>query len=44
MYLGIPEVDNKIRSQKVKMGMRQGLKEGRWNVNNQLVISLEKMN
>lgn len=32
MYLGIPEVDNKIRSQKVQMGMRQGLKEGRWNV------------
>jgi site-specific DNA recombinase len=31
IYLGIPEVDNKIRSQKVKMGMRQGLKEGRWN-------------
>ena len=31
MYLGMPEVDNKIRSQKVKMGMRQGLKEGRWN-------------
>ena len=32
MYLGLPEVDNKIRSQKVQMGMRQGLKEGRWNV------------
>jgi site-specific DNA recombinase len=32
MYLGMPEVDNKIRSQKVQMGMRQGLKEGRWNV------------
>ena len=32
MYLGMPEVDNKIRSQKVKTGMRQGLKEGRWNV------------
>jgi site-specific DNA recombinase len=32
MYLGIPEVDNKIRSQKVQIGMRQGLKEGRWNV------------
>ena len=31
MYLGMPEVDNKIRSQKVQMGMRQGLKEGRWN-------------
>ena len=32
MYLGMPEVDNKVRSQKVKIGMRQGLKEGRWNV------------
>ena len=32
MYLGLPEVDNKVRSQKVKSGMRQGLKEGRWNV------------
>jgi DNA invertase Pin-like site-specific DNA recombinase len=32
MYLGIPEADNKIRSQKVQIGMRQGLKEGRWNV------------
>ena len=32
MYLGMPEVDNKIRSQKVQMGMRQGLKEGRYNV------------
>ena len=32
IYLGIHEVDNKIRSQKVQMGMRQGLKEGRWNV------------
>ena len=32
MYLGMPEVDNKVRSQKVKTGMRQGLKEGRWNV------------
>lgn len=31
MYLGLPEVDNRIRSQKVKMGMRQGLKEGRYN-------------
>ena len=29
MYLGMPEVDNKVRSQKVKIGMRQGLKEGR---------------
>ena len=32
MYLGMPEVDNKVRSQKVIIGMRQGLKEGRWNV------------
>ena len=32
MYLGMPEVDNKVRSQKVQIGMRQGLKEGRWNV------------
>ena len=32
MYLGLPEVDNRIRSQKVTMGMRQGRKEGRWNV------------
>ena len=32
MYLGMPEVDNKIRSQKVQIGMRQGLKEGRYNV------------
>ena len=32
LYLGMPEVDNKIRSQKVTIGMRQGLKEGRWNV------------
>lgn len=32
MYLGMPEVDNRVRSQKVKIGMRQGLKEGRWNV------------
>ena len=33
---GIAEVDNKIRSQKVKMGMRQGRKEGRWNVSQPL--------
>ena len=32
MYLGMTEVDNKVRSQKVQIGMRQGLKEGRWNV------------
>jgi site-specific DNA recombinase len=32
MYLGMPEVDNKIRSEKVRIGMRQGLKEGRYNV------------
>ncbi|MHA1482483.1 MAG: recombinase family protein [Candidatus Heimdallarchaeaceae archaeon] len=31
MYLGIPEADNKVRSKKVRTGMRQGLKEGRWN-------------
>lgn len=31
MYLCIPEVDNRIKSQKVKIGLRQGLKEGRWN-------------
>ena len=30
MYLGMPEVDNKIRSQKVRMGMNQARKEGRW--------------
>jgi|TARA_B110000879_G_scaffold211556_1_gene304664 site-specific DNA recombinase len=30
MYLGLPEVDNRIRSQKVKIGMRQALKDGRW--------------
>ena len=32
MYLGMPEVDNKIRSQKVQIGMRQGRLEGRYNV------------
>ena len=32
LYLGIPEVDNRVRSQKVRTCMRQGLKEGRWNV------------
>ena len=31
MYLGLPEVDNKVRSQKVRTGMRQGLLEGRYN-------------
>ena len=31
MYLGMPEVDNKVKSQKVTVNMRQGLKEGRWN-------------
>lgn len=30
MYLGLPEVDNRIRSQKIKTGMRQALKDGRW--------------
>ena len=43
MYLGIPEVDNKIRSNKVKIGMRQGLKEGRWNIRTTMVILKEKM-
>lgn len=32
MYLGMPEVDNKIRSQKIHIGMRQSHKEGRWCV------------
>jgi len=31
MYLGLPEVDNRVKSQKVKVNMRTGLKEGRWN-------------
>ena len=31
MYRGLPEVDNKVRSQKVRAGMRQGLLEGRYN-------------
>ena len=31
IHLAMPEVDNRMRSQKVKTGMRQGLKEGRWN-------------
>ena len=31
MYLGMPEVDNRVKSQKVKDNMRTGLKEGRWN-------------
>ena len=31
MYLGLPEVDNRVKSQKVIVNMRQGLKEGRWN-------------
>ena len=31
MYLGLPEVDNRVKSQKVTVNMRQGLKEGRWN-------------
>ena len=30
LQLAIPEVDNRIRSQKVKTGIRQALKEGRW--------------
>ena len=31
VYLAGPEVENQIKSQKVKVNMRQGLKEGRWN-------------
>ena len=31
MYLGLPEVDNRVKSNKVKINMRTGLKEGRWN-------------
>jgi site-specific DNA recombinase len=31
VYLAGPEVENKIKSQKVRVNMRQGLKEGRWN-------------
>ena len=31
VYLAGPEVENNIKSQKVKVNMRQGLKEGRWN-------------
>ena len=31
LYLGMPEVDNRVKSQKVKDNMRQGLKDGRWN-------------
>lgn len=30
IYLGMPEVDNKIRSEKVIAGNRRALKEGRW--------------
>ncbi|MDA9069181.1 recombinase family protein [Algibacter sp.] len=30
LHLAMPEVDNRIRSQKVKTGIRQALKEGRW--------------
>lgn len=30
MYLGMPEVDNRIRGHKIKRGNRQALKEGRW--------------
>jgi len=36
MYLGMPEVDNRVKSQKVTVNMRQGLKEGRWNRNQPL--------
>ena len=31
IYLGGAEMDNQIKSKKVKLNMRQGLKEGRWN-------------
>ena len=31
LNLGVPEVDNKVRSNRVIAGMRRGLKEGRWN-------------
>ena len=31
IYLGSAEMDNSIKSKKVKENMRQGLKEGRWN-------------
>jgi len=31
VYLAGPEVENQIKSQKVKVNMRQGLKEGHWN-------------
>ena len=31
MYLGLPEVDNRVKSNKVRINMRTGLKEGRWN-------------
>ncbi len=30
LYLGLPEADNKLRSQKIKTGIRQANKEGRW--------------
>jgi len=32
IHLGLPEIDNLNKSNKVKIGMRQGLKEGRWNM------------
>ncbi len=32
MYLGMPEVDNKMKGLRIKKAMREGLKEGRWNV------------
>lgn len=32
IHLALPEADNKMRSKKVRIGMRQGLKEGRYNV------------
>ena len=32
IHLALPEADNKMRSEKIIVGMRQGLKEGRYNV------------
>ena len=32
VQLAMPEIDNQVKSKKVREGMRQGLKEGRWNM------------
>ena len=32
LYLGMPEVDNKMKGLRVSKGIREGMKEGRWNV------------